>query len=151
MSSAGALAAGKSDTLTLPFSAFVPDGDTRTFAYSASNGALNGAGTTMGFYAPILLPIGKRITAIRVYIKDSATGPTKLQATLTSIGVTNGSGATAATSSVSAGDGSEQTLQMTSLTQLVVSNKSYSLAVNTTTGTASCNVHMAEIDYDDGP
>lgn len=132
-------------TLQIPGWSFVASATDATAAYSFSNGSSTGAPLSCG--ASIALRQGDRILAIRVYSQDSASGPTKIQATFLSA-TSAGAGTAVATSAVSAGSGANQTLSITSLTTTVATLNSYSIKILTTTGTALCTVYMAEVDYD---
>jgi hypothetical protein len=129
-------------TLSIPGSAFQA-GSGVAFSYGSSGLIWNGADAT----APIVLPVGARILAVRLYIIDSATGPTKLRNDFNSL-TSTGSGVGIASSSVSSGAGTQQTLTNSGLTTVVASTTSYFIVATRTTGAASVEVFMAEVDYD---
>ena len=107
-----------------------------------------GSGSNV-LYAPFALEAGKRITAIRARVQDSTTGPTKVQVQLFSMSNGSETFTTLATSSPSAGDGTEQDIQATGLAINVAAGTRYFLAVFTQTGSAACSVFGAEVDYID--
>lgn len=114
---------------------------------------VSGSGSASNIiYAPIVLDVGKRITAIRARVQDSTTGPTRVQVRIQSM--TDGAQtlATLATSSPSSGLGTEQTIQATGLTIGVAASTIYYAVLNTQTGSAACSVFRCEVDYiDPGP
>jgi hypothetical protein len=102
--------------------------------------------TPTNAHASIGLDVGKRILAIRVFIKDSATGPTKLTAALFTA---SSSGVDTSIASVqSAGSGADQTLALNGLTTTISAGTGYSISVTTTLGGAQTTIYFAEIDYD---
>lgn len=94
---------------------------------------------------PFRIPVGSRITAIRVGCIDSATGPTKLQCALYDISLGGASPGTLSTAS--AGTGAQQTIQVTGLTSDVAAGHVYGVYVARSTGTATCTINNVEIDY----
>lgn len=100
---------------------------------------------------PFLLPVGKRVTAVRAQCIDSAVGPTKLQVAL--YDMTNGGGASApgALSAASSGAGAQQTIAKTGLTTTILAGHTYGVYVARSTGTANCTVNGIEIDFDQLP
>lgn len=131
-------------TLQISFYAFQPIEQAVTPA-SYSSGRLNM--TTVQAGTSILLPVGKRIREVRVFIADNATGPTKLQSAFMS---NTGSTATAtiAGSTQSLGNGTNQTLIITGLTTTITAGTTYSILVLTPVGAAVGTVWLAEVDYD---
>lgn len=107
--------------------------------------ALSSAGTSVTCFASINLPVGSRILNVRAFVLDNATGPTKLQATIFSLSSTGVS--TSAASGLSSGAGANQTLTI-SPSSAVLASTGFMVQVAITTGTATCNVYCAEIDYD---
>lgn len=118
--------------------------------YSAftDGGLSTTAGASMDAMATISLNVGERLLAVRVFISDSATGPTKLQFILASRPVSTGAPTTIASSAVSAGTGAAQTLQVTGLTTVLAASTLYTVEVVATTGTAIVFIQAMEIDYD---
>jgi hypothetical protein len=98
-------------------------------------------------YASITLPVGARILAIRAFIKDSLGSPTKIQASLVSL--TNaGTSTTIASSSVSAGNQTNQTLTVSPSATTIASSTGYSIRLSITTGADTVTAYGAEVDYD---
>lgn len=148
LSGTGVLKHG-TQTLQIPWSAFQPLGNATppVLGYQGGTGILGVNGTPISANCPIILPQGKRITAVRVFCTDNATGPTKIQAnliTLSSAGVT----ANVGSSAISAGTGAVQTLTMSGLTITISTGLFYDITITTTTGAAISNVYGAEVDYD---
>jgi hypothetical protein len=100
-----------------------------------------------GMAAPITLSQGARILAIRVFVLDSSTGPTKAQASLRTT-TSTGTLATVASSAQSSGAGAAQTLTIGSLTTVISANTGYYIQVIQATGTDLTTVYGAEVDYD---
>jgi hypothetical protein len=96
-------------------------------------------------WAPIMLPIGARVSAIRVYLIDNATGPTRMA--LQFWRVAAGAQTTIATSSQSLGNATEQSIAVTGLSPDIESGKFYQLVASIATGAASCTVRGAGVDY----
>jgi len=115
-----------------------------------ATGAIGNAGVSaagLSVVAPIILPRGKRITAIRAYIVDNVTGPTKLVLSYGTSDTTN-NGTNLGSTAASAGSGAPQTLTLSSLTTTISASTSYWVLITTSTGAASCVCMMVEIDYD---
>lgn len=129
-------------TLSIQGSAF-QCGSGQTFTY-ANQGIVFNANTAT---SPINLPIGARITAVRMYVIDSATGPTKLKSDLWSL-TSSGTATNLGTSSTSAGSGANQTLTISSLTTTVASLTGYAVVASVTTGSANVEIYLVEVDYD---
>jgi hypothetical protein len=136
-------------TQSIPVTAFVTELTATNMSYNGGSlltrAGLAGAITV---YAPIVLDTGKRVTAIRVFIVDSSVGPTKLQASFNSAPGAGGAVTVIASSAVSAGNSTNQTLTIGSLTTTITASSSYFIKVTTTTGTDNNGVFMAEVDYD---
>lgn len=135
-------------TMQMGATAFIAD---TSVTMSYGGGALiqrSGGTGAITVFAPIILDIGKRVTAIRVTIGDSVTGPTKLQASFISVLGSTAAITTIASSAVSAGNSTVQVLTIGSLTTTITSGNSYAIKVTTTTGTDINFVVMAEVDYD---
>ena len=115
---------------------------------SPSPGVASLLGAALNAFANVPLPIGKRITAVRVFIIDNTSGPTKQRAQfqMTTIGGIVGS---PVTSSVSAGTGAAQTLTISGLTSTVTANEAPCIQVQCTTGSANVQITGAEVDYDE--
>lgn len=115
--------------------------------FTGDSFTLTGASPQSALFQIQGVPVGARITAVRVRVKDSATGPTKMNVQL--FPSTDGvAGASIATSITSAGTGAAQTLPLTGLTTTVVALTTYSIYVNTTTGAANTTVVGIDVDYD---
>lgn len=116
-----------------------------------SFGDIRGSGGTFEIRATLPVFVGRRITAVRIYVNDNATGPTKLAAALLSRSPT--ASATVATGSPNptAGTGADQTITIGPLTTVVASATAYQLKVQTTTGSAQVIIKVAEVDYDNIP
>lgn len=136
-------------TQQFPATAFIPELSATAMSYNGG-AFLNRAGGTgaITVFAPLVFDIGKRILAIRVFVSDSVTGPTKLQASFVSAAGAGGALTVVASSALSAGSGANQTLTIGSMTTVVAASNSYFLKVITTTGTDTNGVFMAEVDYD---
>lgn len=129
-------------TASITFSSFVSNNGTADYTNSKLN-------FTAGPYSvAVPLRTTKRISAIRVTISDSVTGPTKLLVDFFSKTGGGGIGAVIASSVASAGDGSLQTLSITGLATTITAGTYYWIQVRATTGGAACAVWYAEIDYD---
>lgn len=122
---------------------FAGGGGINTFS-----GYVSAGGTAIDVSAAIVLDVGKRLLATRVYVLDSATGPTTLKSELRSM-TSVGGGGLIATSNTSTGSGAAQTLSITGLTTTIPSLTSYSLRVVGVAGTAAVTVLMIEVDYDE--
>lgn len=134
-------------TISIPASSFVPEaGSAATYSYSPGSDAAYSQNAPNA-RASVSIPVGSRVTAIRVYAKDSVTGPTKVQAVFqTEVPGTGKSNI--ASSSASSGGGTAQTLSITSLTSVVTTGEFLSIQVITTTGASGCLIYGAEVDYD---
>lgn len=147
-----AVVGNKHGTLTLivPGSAFVRSNSGGANTYSVASLISNGADAP-DMLAPIVLPVGKRITSVRFFVKDGAAGPTKwtvrmLKATLYDA-VVSGIGGIV----ISAGTGVDQTLTLGSagLPHVVLgAGVRYVLSAIMSTGIASSVIYGAEIDLD---
>ena len=134
-------------TLPIPPSAFVPIDN--TIAYTLTSAGLSAA--PVKAVAPILLPVGKRIRAVRLFVKDSATGPTTMRARFTEQ-PTGGAAVDLDVSSASNASGNDQTLTIplfATSPDPIVLGKTYQLWVDNVAGTASVTVRGGEIDYDE--
>lgn len=139
-----ALIAGGHNTLTLVIPLIGP-----TMGAVAPTNALTLVNPNF-LVVPFSLPVGKRITAVRVNCIDSATGPTKLQCGL--YDMTNGGGAgPGALGAASSGAGSQQVISKTGLTTTIAAGHTYGVYVARSTGTANCTVDGVEIDFDQLP
>lgn len=95
------------------------------------------------------IPTGKRILEIRIYITDSATGPTKAGWEFGTVTPASGTSFTqVGTTGLSAGDGSYQTKSITGLTTTISAGTLYIFRSNTSSGTASVTQWYIEVDYD---
>lgn len=92
------------------------------------------------------LVVGQTIVAVRARVKDSATGPTKLQAVLTP-SVDGVVGSPLATSPVSSGSGTAQYITAAQGGGTpVVAGTQYIASVNITTGATNCTLYEVEVD-----
>jgi len=96
------------------------------------------------------VPIGARIRAVRVRLKDSAVGPTTMNAALFP-SVDGTYQAAIATSATSAGSGAVQTIPINGLTTTVAALTTYTVIVTTLAGAANTFVYAIDVDYDFGP
>lgn len=114
------------------------------FCLSFSGGSAN----TMAM-APFVLPIGKRILAIRAVIQDGATGPTKVNVGLRVItqGFMSGAGLFGA-GAASSGAGTVQTIASSALTTIVAAGNTYWANILNITGAATCTIFNVQVDYD---
>lgn len=111
----------------------------------------NGAAptTVLNVVAPVMLTIGDRILAVRFYVSDAAAGPTKVTCGIQSAsGTTGSSSVSLGSAGPSAGNGTQQTLTISSLSLTVTSALCYFVTVQTTSGTSAAAVTMVEVDYD---
>ncbi len=111
-----------------------------------TNNVANFSGSGSQLLLPVLLPSGKSISAVRVYVIDN-TGPTKVTATLHSMNITTGGDATLNTSAQSAGGGATQTIQFTGLADAISGGLAYSIIVTITTGSGLCQLLGCDVDY----
>jgi len=130
-------------TLVISTYDFVTSGGTRVLG-----GALTGNPLLTGYACGILLASGKRILAVRLFIQDSATGPTTYSFSVASV-TSVGTATTIATSAASSGAGTNQTLQVTGLTTTVVAGTNYSIFITNIAGNGSSKLYGAEVDFDD--
>jgi hypothetical protein len=126
-------------TLSLPAAALVGAGITLT----GSLASYSGAGAR---FVPLPIIEAKRITGVRVFVQDSATGPTKLQATLSRLDMIGGA-TSVASSAASSGAGTNQTLAIAA-TETATAGHSYVLSLGFSTGSALVNFYGVEVDYD---
>lgn len=131
-------------TLAIPASAFQFTGSAIPTGYLVDGTSVRA--NTANFVAPIGLAAGKRITAIRAFVKDSATGPTTLHFDF--VGGTAGSGALIGSSPTTTGAGTLQTIQLTGLTTVIAAGNNYAVQVSTVAGSAVGIIYGAEVDYD---
>lgn len=132
-------------TLTLPIhsSAFNPV-STTTVTYNQGGAAI--AATNAAVFASVSLPVGATVLAIRVLAQDTSGGLCKLTASFFSCSAT-GSASTIASAAESAGNGSNQTLTIGSLSTKIAASTSYGIQVKETTGSSTGTIYMAEVDY----
>lgn len=121
-------------------------------AFAASTGGpswsatLGLAASPVNAVAAIPLGVGCRITAVRVFVKDNAVGPTKMQATLSNSDHLGGGGVIAS-SALSAGTGANQTLTITPVAFTMLAGIFYFVGIVTPTGAAVENIYGAEVDF----
>lgn len=97
------------------------------------------------------VPVGRQISAVRVWIRDNVTGPTKLRATLLTA-TPNGTFSSVAFGAASAGTGALQQITLTLVSPLTVaSGTMYRAGVHYDTGSAGCHVHHMEVDHQPQP
>lgn len=95
-----------------------------------------------------ILPVGKRVTAVRVCIIDSATGPTKLQCSTYTVTLPGMASTPQTVGAASAGTGAQQTISATGLTTVIAAGVIYGVYIARTTGSAVCSINNVEVDYD---
>lgn len=92
------------------------------------------------------VPVGAKLTGARVRVRDSATGPTQLNAAI--FPSTDGNqGPSIATSATSNGSGLPQTLSLSGLATTITPLTTYSIYVSMTTGSALVSVVGIDVDY----
>lgn len=129
-------------TKTIAGAAFVQASGT-THDYT-SGGELRG--TPVNALGSLGLNVGDRILEVRVYLKDSATGPTTVRMTLAS--TTTAGVQTPIANVTSAGSGADQTLSLTGLSTTITAANGYALLMATISGSAQSTIRFVEIDYD---
>lgn len=117
-----------------------------TIARTPSGISASPVATNTGF--SITLPAGKRILEIRVFIQDSATGPTTYNFTFDSL-TSTGTHTTIGTSNTSSGSGGNQTLTLSSLTTTMAASTSYSVSIVNVAGSGASKIYGAEVNYDE--
>lgn len=131
----------------------VPINGPRTGAAPGFTGdffTISGASPQAAVFQISGIPVGRRMTAVRVRVKDSATGPTTMQVTI--YPSTDGAqGASLGSSAVSSGSGAAQTLPVTGINTIVAGLVTYSVYVQTTAGAANTTVCAIDVDYDNLP
>jgi hypothetical protein len=135
-------------TIILGPGAFQLDFSSGSPTGNSTPGAFTGtplAGSTPWVFANIDLPSGKQINTIRAYIHDNTTGVNIMSVALVTNDAT-GAIATVGTSSGSAGNSTDQTLTLPSLTTTIATGKSYSIRINTSAA-SQVKVYKVEIDY----
>lgn len=148
--SAGATLASGQDlhhgtrTLPLTSAAFVGSGTTASYG----RGSVTLASTSgEALFASIPLAVGRRITAIRVFVHDATIGPSTVTATFFS--VTSTGTVSVIGSATSAGNNTDQTLTIGSLTTTIAASTSYGIEVKETSASGTTvTIYMAEVDYD---
>lgn len=107
--------------------------------------------STVYMIAPIVVPVGTRIVGVRIYGKDSATGPSKFMGVFAESNPLTGATLIASTP-ISAGTGAYQSLACVSgslaFPYVALASRVYQLAFQGTTGAAAQSVFGAEIDVD---
>lgn len=129
-------------TLVIGPAAFCPVSNAASFALSAGQFAQSPPTA----FADVSLPVGKTIAAIRAFVRDSASGPTKLRVDFSSTD-SSGNNTVIASSSISAGTGAAQTLSIVGLSTTIASTRHYTVTVATSTGTGACAIYGLEVDY----
>lgn len=133
--------------LSIPGWSFQNDTGSAGNIYSSTLGCVfSGPGASASVFAGISLPVGARVTAVRAFIKDNATGSTTVTAAFLSL--TSGAVATTiASSSASAGSGANQTLTISPSATTLASSTGYAVRL-TASAANNCNVYCCEVDYD---
>lgn len=91
--------------------------------------------------------VGRTITAIRLVLTDSATGPSAARFRLfPSSGTGGGYGAAVATSNNSSGAGVQQTISATGLNIQAAASTMYTLIADAVSGSANISLHRLEVD-----
>jgi hypothetical protein len=133
-------------TLIIPAAAFQPNDPAAAPATVTPNTGFMAA--NMSAIAPIVLPARAYVHQVRVYVKDNAT-PVTVQAAIVSADKT-GAVTIIASSLVSVGDGSAQTLaiDLASPGVLVALEHAYYITViRQSPGTGNCSIFSAEADW----
>ena len=141
---------GVATTIQIHGAAFQVSKAITSWAYSRGNGATGGVDVAdaAGSEAvcPLSLQIGTVIRAIRIFCLDSPGSPaTEIQASLRTLSGTAGH-STLASSQVSDGSGTQQTLLIPSTETVVTSGLGYLILVETTQGSGIWSVHLVELD-----
>ncbi len=140
----------KHPTLTIPIpgDAFKQRNTGSTVTLSVGSTLLSNGASACDTIAGLILPVGKRIIAVRFYVQDNVTGATKWtvgfsRSTLYDAALTN------LGSVISAGTGANQTLTPAIAPIITVGvGVRYMLSAVMTTGTAACKLYGAEVDID---
>lgn len=150
LSNTGVIGFGGTRTLQLAAATMVGLlGTTITFPAGTLIAQMTGGTAAMGTAIP--LEVGKRILAIRIFIADSATGPTKVNAAFSDTTLNLGTAVDIVVGAASAGTGAQQTLALNGLSTIVTAGHAYTAWIKTTSGAAAVTVNGIEIDYDGGP
>lgn len=131
-------------TLSIPHTAFEAlSGSTASWSNGTGTAGVSGVGLAVG--APVMLPVGCRVLTVRFRIVDNATGTTTITGSFFTI---DSSGTqTQVASAVSAGNGTAQTVTVSSINVTLASSTGYSILAQAS-GAQSCSLRWAEIDYD---
>ncbi|MGN6103730.1 MAG: hypothetical protein ACTHU0_01370 [Kofleriaceae bacterium] len=140
VSGAGRFKHGKG-TLQLPGQAFKPSIPSVPWPGYVIGGLNSGS-----HVAPIILPLGARLLAARISLRDSS-APVTVQARVNKYVASTDSSSSLATSAASSGTGAYQTLSVSGLNEAITSGTFYSLWT-ILTGAGSIVVHGGEIDWD---
>lgn len=133
-------------TLSMHGSVFSAGTTSGTTNYNTSQGLAFTLGAGQQCLAPVILPVGARILAVRTFIRDNSATPTKITASLSSL--TNAAVLTTiASSAQSTGANTNQTLTITPAATAIASNTGYAIALTVNNGD-TCLVYAAEVDYD---
>jgi len=134
-------------TLRLPAGIGLPQTNSESPWNAEAGGVAASTGTGFQWQVVIPLQVGKRITAWRARVKDSATGPTALTfITTSSVDATETGLGGAGT--VSAGSGNWQTLTRT-FNYTVTAGENIYGTVFTSSGSAAVHFAWIEVDYDE--
>lgn len=136
------------ETLQIHGSAFRPLTNNTGVDYSINGCMFNGVSTGIGVVAPLPLLQGRRIAAVRFYIRDNPAGPSVLQCQVSRIDSTGNSSGDV--SAGSAGNGTDQTITVTpSATRgTVLPQTAHHLKVFFASGNAQSRIYLAEVDFD---
>ncbi|MBA2718942.1 MAG: hypothetical protein H0U52_06845 [Chloroflexi bacterium] len=138
--------AAKHGTLTMSIGGALCQPTNPAVGTPTYNGLTGFQQTPLNAIAPVCLPLGRRITAVRFFVKDNATGPTKLQGSLVKLDHIAGP-TTIAGTGLSAGTGVAQQLNLVAAETLAIGS-SYFLLIATTLGAAIGSINAIEIDFD---
>lgn len=131
-------------TMLIPHTAFeVLSGSTASWSNGIGTAGVSGVGLQVG--APVLLAVGHRILNVRFRIVDNVTGATTITGALLTID-SAGTQTNVATV-VSAGNGTAQTITLSSVNVTLASSVGYSITAQAS-GAQSCSLRWAEVDYD---
>lgn len=134
-------------TLVIPGSAFESANSGMGYGHGGA-GISNSGGSAPSFYAPIILPIGARILACRLLVRDNVTGTTLVAAQLNRYTASTDTNSNVSTSANSAGTGALQTLATAAVTEVITTGITHQLVCLAQSGTNAVTVHGGEVDYD---
>ena len=137
-------------TMIIPGTSFKQKNTGAAVVYDNSPTLLTSGAAAADTIASFEIPVGSSITAVRFYVRDNVTGATKWTCDLGKSTLYDAAVNSLVTPSVSAGTGVDQTLTPVpaSLPHTVLGGGvRYALSAKMTTGTATCKLYGAEVDY----